>query len=182
MCNLISIICLYTLSLHVLFKKNLTEISLRTYSLTLLIAALLISCIFILINCFVHNREYTFSILFFVYFILNLLSHDYNKKSKRTWACIFALCLGILLCLDILVFSKFKIFTLINSILKYSVFAVTFIVLADLIKSVITFNVNCSKNEENLQREFYNLLEGRKEGRKRPSGYISYNFGLSLRF
>ena len=171
MCNLISIICLYTLSLHVLFKKNLTEISLRTYSLTLLIAALLISCIFILINCFVHNREYTFSILFFVYFILNLLSHDYNKKSKRTWACIFALCLGILLCLDILVFSKFKIFTLINSILKYSVFAVTFIVLADLIKSVITFNVNCSKNEENLQREFYNLLEGRKEGSVRPDIY-----------
>lgn len=171
MCNLISIICLYTLSLHVLFKKNFTEISLRTYLLTLLFAVFFISSIYILINCCIHNSEYTFSILFFLYFIFNLLSQEYIKKSKRTWACIFALCLGILLCLDILVFSKFKIFTLINSVLKYSVFAITFIVLADLIKAVISFRVNCSKNEENLQMEFSKLKEEIKEGSARPNIY-----------
>lgn len=134
--SLLSVICLYTLPLHVLFKKNFTEVSIRIYLLSMFIIALFISSVFLLMNNFLNNIDLTFNVLFCVYFILTILNINYNKKSKKTWAFIFVLCL---IFFDIFIFPKFRIFSLVNIFVKHSLVAVTLLILVDLINSVKAF-------------------------------------------
>lgn len=155
--SLVSVICLYTLPLHVLFKKNFTEVSVAIYLLSISIIALFISSVFLLMNNFLHNIDLTFNVLFFVYFILTILNKNYNKKSKKTWAFILVLFLFFFLVLDIFIFPKFRIFSLVNIFVKHSLVAVTLLILVDLINSVKAFKLICSKNEEFLNNEVYNF-------------------------